>query len=250
MILENEKKMKILLTNDDGIHAEGLQILRKTLSSSHDVFVIAPDRERSACSNIFTMREELVVTKHDEKSYSISGYPADCVSIGLHSDVFPEIDLVISGINHGPNLGDDIHFSGTVAGARTAFIFGKPSIAISLDSFHSSSPFLTDTADFILNYINTETISDNTYLNINYPNIPKNEIKGVKYTCLSRRSYVDSYVKTQKNDPSQFTMKLSGTIETKNTPFSDSLALENSYISITPMTIDSTDHKVLSKYQK
>ena len=242
--------MKILLTNDDGINADGLQILKKTLSANHDVFVIAPDRERSACSNIFTMREELIVTKHDEKSYSISGYPADCVSIGLHSDVIPKIDLVISGINHGPNLGDDIHFSGTVAGARTAFIFGKPSIAISIDSFHSASPFLADTADFILDYINTETIPDNAYLNINYPNLYKDEIIGIKYTCLSRRSYIDSYTKTQKNDPNQFGVKLNGSIETKNTPSSDSLALENSYISITPMTIDSTDYGALKKYQK
>jgi len=242
--------MKILITNDDGIHADGLKILREILSSSHDVFTIAPDRERSACSNIFTMRDELVVTKHDKNCYSISGYPADCISIGLHSDVIPEIDLVISGINHGPNLGDDIHFSGTVAGARTAFIFGKPSIAVSIDSFHSSSPFLIDTADFILNYIKTETNLNNIYLNINYPNIPKNEIKGIKYTCLSRRSYIDSYVKTQRDNPSQFTMKLNGTIETKNTPLSDSLAVENSYISITPMTIDSTDYKTLSKYQQ
>jgi 5'-nucleotidase len=242
--------MKILITNDDGINAEGLQILSKTIASSHDVFIIAPDRERSACSNIFTMRDDLVVTKHDKKSYSISGYPADCVSIGLHSDIIPKIDLVISGINHGPNLGDDIHFSGTVAGARTAFIFGKPSIAVSIDTFHSSSPFLIDTADFILNYINTETMSDSVYLNINYPNIPKDEIKGIKYTCLSRRSYIDSYVKTQKDDPSQFTMRLNGTIETKDTPLSDSLAVEDSYISITPMTIDSTDYKILNKYQK
>jgi len=242
--------MKLLLTNDDGINADGLQILKKMLSTKHDVFAIAPDRERSACSNIFTMREELTVTKHDEKSYSISGYPADCVSIGLHSDVIPDIDLVISGINHGPNLGDDIHFSGTVAGARTAFIFGKPSIAVSIDSFHSSSPFLIDTARFILDYIITETIPENVYLNINYPSIPKNEIKGIKYTCLSRRSYVDSYVKTQKNNSNQFTLKLNGTIETRDTPFSDSIAVENSYISITPMTIDSTDHEVLKKYQK
>lgn len=242
--------MKILLTNDDGINADGLQILKKTLSASHDVFVIAPDRERSACSNIFTMRDELVVTKHDKKSYSISGYPADCVSIGLHSDFIPEIDLVISGINHGPNLGDDIHFSGTVAGARTAFIFGKPSIAISIDSFHASSPFLVDTANFILDYINTETIFEDAYLNINYPNIPKNEVKGIKYTCLSRRSYIDSYVKTQKKNSNQFTLKLNGTIETRDTPCSDSFALADSYISITPMTIDSTDYNVLNKYQK
>ncbi len=242
--------MKILLTNDDGIAAEGLQFLYEGLSADHEVFIIAPDRERSACSNIFTMRDELSVTKHSGNAFSISGYPADCVSIGIHSDIIPEIDLVISGINHGPNLGDDIHFSGTVAGARTAFIFGKPAIAVSINSFHAASPFLVETGNFINNFIKTEINHENLYLNINYPNLPAAEIKGIKYTHLSKRIYKDTYIKYLKNDPDQFGMKLEGIIETENTPWNDSYALENSYISITPLSIDSTDYKILNTINK
>jgi len=242
--------MKILLTNDDGIDAEGLQLLKEALSADNDVYIIAPDRERSACSNIFTMRDELLVTKSGEKSFSISGYPADCVSIGIHSDIIPEIDLVISGINHGPNLGDDIHFSGTVAGARTAFIFGKPAIAVSIDSFHAASPFLIEAGNFINKFIKTENIDQNTYLNINYPNLPGDKIKGIKYTHLSKRLYKDTYIKHLKDDPDQFGLQLHGIIETENKPWNDSYALENSYISITPMTIDSTDYNLLEKIPK
>jgi len=242
--------MKILLTNDDGIEAEGLQILYTVLSDEHDVFIIAPDQERSACSNIFTMRDELLIKKHSEKTFSISGYPADCVSLGIHSDIIPEIDLVISGINHGPNLGDDIHFSGTVAGARTAFIFGKPSLAVSIDSFHTASPFLIDTSVFINNFIRTEIIPDNTYLNINYPNLTSSEVKGIRYTNLSKRVYKDKYLQTPTDDPDQFTMKLYGIIETESSPWNDSFALENSYISITPMSVDSTDYNILNTLQK
>ncbi len=243
------KIMKILLTNDDGIDAEGIQFLYEGLSAEHDIFLIAPDRERSACSNIFTMRDELLVTRHNENSFSVSGYPADCVSIGLHSDLIPEVDLVISGINHGPNLGDDIHFSGTVAGARTAFIFGKPSIAVSINSFHAASPFLVDTVTFLNNFIKTEFIHKNIYLNINYPNLPSSEIKGIKYTNLSKRIYRDTYIKYLKSDPDQFGLKLEGIIETENLPWNDSYALENSFISITPMSIDSTDYNLLKKFQ-
>lgn len=241
--------MKILLTNDDGIEAEGLQTLYKVLSEDNEVYIIAPDRERSACSNIFTMRDELNVRRLNDYSYSISGYPADCVSLGLHSDIIPDIDLVISGINHGPNLGDDIHFSGTVAGARTSFIFGKPSMAVSIDSFHAASPFLIETSVFIRKLIKTEPIPANAYLNINYPNLPTADIKGVKYTNLSKRLYKDKYLTTPSDDPDQFKMKLYGVIETESTPWNDSFALENAYISITPMSIDSTDYNLLKKFQ-
>jgi len=242
--------MKILLTNDDGIEAEGLQILSKSLSAAHEVFIIAPDRERSACSNIFTMRDEVLVTTCGKTSFSISGYPADCVSIGIHSDIIPEVDLIISGINHGPNLGDDIHFSGTVAGARTAFIFGKPAIAVSIDSFHAASPFLVETGKFITDFIKNNSIHKNIYLNINYPNLPFSEIKGIKYTHLSKRVYKDTYIKSIKNNPHQIGLKLQGIIETENSPWNDSFALQNSYISITPMSIDSTDYDILNKIQK
>lgn len=242
--------MKILLTNDDGIEAEGLQILYKVLAEEHEIFIIAPDKERSACSNIFTMRDELIVNKCSENSFSISGYPADCVSIGIHSDIIPDVDLVISGINHGPNLGEDIHFSGTVAGARTAFIFGKPAIAVSIDSFHVASPFLEETGLFLNNFIKNNKLTENLFLNINYPNLPSSGIKGIKYTNLSKRMYQDKYLTTYTENENQFRMKLYGIIETKSTPWNDSYAVENAFISITPLTIDSTDYIILNNLNK
>ena len=239
--------MRILLTNDDGINAEGLQILKHVLQDEHEVYIIAPDIERSACSNIFTMRDEIILTRIKDDTFSVSGYPADCVSIGIHSDIIPEIDLVISGINHGPNLGDDIHFSGTVAGARTAFIFGKPGIAVSIDSYHVPTPFLSDAAIFIKKFLKTEKMYSDAYLNINYPNVPAAEIKGTKYTHLSRRVYVDTYIKSQKTEPDQIGLILSGRIETDKSEWSDTHTVENSYISITPMSIDSTHYNLLHK---
>ena len=236
--------MKILLTNDDGINAEGLIILNRVLSKYHDTYIIAPDGERSACSNIFTMRSEIDVKKIGDKIFSISGYPADCVSLGVHSDLIPEVDLVIAGINHGPNLGDDIHFSGTVAGARTAFIFGKPGIAFSIDSFHRASPNMPEAAEFIAEFIKKNPINNETFLNINYPDIPLSEISGVKYTFLSKRYYRDSYLKREIDGKSSG-MYLQGHIETEPAPGSDDDAIKNRLISVTPLKIDSTDYEMI-----
>ncbi|HOP61771.1 MAG TPA: 5'/3'-nucleotidase SurE [Spirochaetota bacterium] len=238
--------MKILLTNDDGINAEGLIILERVLSKYHETYIIAPDRERSACSNIFTIRDELILTKISKNRFSINGYPADCVSIAMHSDFIPEIDLVISGINHGPNLGDDVHFSGTVAGARTAFIFGKPGIAFSIDSFHKASPNMPEASEFLAEYIKNTPVSPDTFLNINYPDIPYSETSGIKYTFLSKRYYRDLYIK-REIAPNQTAVSLNGEIETEFSEGSDDDAMKRGYISITPLTIDSTDYKKIDE---
>ncbi len=240
--------MKILITNDDGINAEGLVILNRVLSRYHETYVIAPDRERSACSNIFTMREELRVTKTGEKTFSVNGYPADCVSLGIHSDLIPEVDLVISGINHGPNLGDDIHFSGTVAGARTAFIFGKPGIAFSIDSFHKASPNMPDASEFLAEFLKNNPVKKDMFLNINYPDISKTEISGIKYTFLSKRYYRDTYVK-RETGINEMMVSLNGTIDTEYREWSDDDAVKRGYISITPMTIDATDYSKIKAHQ-
>ena len=240
--------MKILITNDDGISAQGLVILNRVLSKYHETYVIAPDRERSACSNIFTMRDELTVIKTGERSFSVNGYPADCVSLGIHSDLIPEVDLVISGINHGPNLGDDIHFSGTVAGARTAFIFGKPGIAFSIDSFHRASPNMTEASEFLADYLKINTVTEDMFLNINYPDIPFSEISGIKHTFLSKRYYKDTYIK-RESGPGEFMVSLAGSIDTEYREGSDDDAIKRGFISITPMTTDSTDYKKIKEHQ-
>jgi len=238
--------MKILITNDDGITAEGLLILERVLSKYHETYIIAPDRERSACSNIFTVREELTVTKISDRVFSVNGYPADCVSIALHSDIIPEVDLVVSGINHGPNLGDDVHFSGTVAGARTAFIFGKPGIAFSIDSFHKASPNMPDASEFLADFIKKNNVTPDTFLNINYPDITLNEISGIEYTFLSKRYYRDSYIKRETGSK-ELMVSLNGHIDTDSVPGNDDYAIKRGYISITPMTIDSTDYIKIKK---
>ena len=239
--------MKILITNDDGYNAEGITALYNVLSQKHEAYIIAPDRERSACSNIFTVRDRVEVNRIDERIFSISGYPADCVSIGLHSDIIPEVDMVISGINHGPNLGDDIHFSGTVAGARTAYIFGKPGIAFSIDSFHRPSSYFYEASEFLLDYIDTKLTEKFFFYNINYPELSREQIKGIRYTFLSRRYYKDSYKKEQTEDTNIFGVSLVGQIDSEMKPGCDSREMANGFISITPISIDSTDYKSLEE---
>ncbi|MCU0822334.1 MAG: 5'/3'-nucleotidase SurE, partial [Spirochaetes bacterium] len=136
--------MRILLTNDDGISAKGINLLYESLSRKHDVYVIAPNEEKSGCSSAITMKSQLKIETLSEKKFAVHGFTADCVNIGLKGNIIPKVDMVVSGINHGPNCGDDIYFSGTVAGARIGYIYGLSSIAISIDSY-SETPNLSDT---------------------------------------------------------------------------------------------------------
>jgi 5'-nucleotidase len=237
--------MNILITNDDGIKAKGLNILYRVLAKDHNVFAIAPDQERSACSNAITIRSSLKLKKISSRKYSLSGLPADCVGIGLHAKLIPEIDLVVSGINHGPNLGDDIFFSGTVAGARTAYIFGTNSLAFSINNFEENSLYLEDAATFLLEFISKkkkQIKEEQIFFNINYPDLPKNKIKGSKYTFLGKRIYQDFYKKSNLNKKEkEMDLQLTGNVDSVASSGSDSTELKNNYISITPLTIDCTD---------
>ncbi|TFH42494.1 MAG: 5'/3'-nucleotidase SurE, partial [Chrysiogenales bacterium] len=204
--------MKILLTNDDGIGAAGINAAYEILSSDHEVYLMAPVEEKSACSNAITVRGELNIKQVAEKKFTVNGYPADCVIIGLSGSVIPEVDLIVSGINHGPNVGDDLVFSGTVAGARTAYVFGKPSVAISINSREHAPIHLKDAAIFLREYVNDliEMVPEFfepeptgagglhdaiPFFNINYPDISQNRIRGVKYTHIGKRIYRDSFEK-------------------------------------------------------
>ena len=241
-----ESVMRILLTNDDGFDAQGLRTLFEVFSGYHETYVIAPDRERSACSNQFTIRTPITVTRRSEREYSINGYPADCVSIGLNTDLVPDIDLVVSGINHGPNLGDDVFFSGTVGGARTAVIFGRPGIALSMDCYHRTSRYFSDAAEFTIGLIR-EIEERGTYpyfLNINYPDLPRSGIEGVKYVFTGKRYYRDRYDVVEKGD-GIMDLHLSGEIESLYCDGCDMAALRQGYIAVTPLSIDSTDYAYL-----
>jgi 5'-nucleotidase len=237
--------MKILLTNDDGIHAEGINALYDVLSVKYAVYMIAPDRERSACSNAITVGAQLRLKKVTETKYSLSGYPADCVILGLGNHIINDIDLVVSGINHGPNIGDDIFFSGTVAAARTACIFGRPGIAVSMNRVHEPSKYFHDAADFVVDFIEKHTallknIGDNSLpstpplFNINYPDISSTKVKGVKFTRVGKRLYLNTF-NEQKENIYESTIDILGKADALHNDGWDVTELNKGYISITPL---------------
>lgn len=243
--------MNILLTNDDGISAPGLSSLCTALSDSFQVYTIAPDREMSACSSAISVFSPVKLKIKSDVKYSLEGYPADCVNVGINGNFIPKIDLVVSGINHGPNVGNDVYFSGTVAAARVAYIFGITGIAVSLDC-KLTSDYFNDAADFVLNFIKEKKeklLSKLHLFSINYPDLSKDEIRGVKYTKLGRREYIDTYNVIDEGADWK-SVQMNGRIEPVELEGSDVTELRKGYISITPLSLDCTDYSFLDDYNR
>lgn len=183
--------MKILLTNDDGIHAEGLRVLAEELGKEHEVCILAPDQERSGVSHAMSLKAPGKIRKHGSNSWSCSGTPADCVILaGLGAIPFaPEV--VVSGINRGPNLGTDIVYSGTCGAARQASIHGIPAIAVSCAAYHDPMQYL-GAASFVRRHF-TRLVSacrGDIFININAPNSRSEELAG-RWAFPSKRRYFD-----------------------------------------------------------
>ncbi len=245
--------MKIILTNDDGIYSEGIQILKKQLDNIAEVTVIAPDRERSTIGHAITLRKPLRINKvkinGDFLGFSLDGTPADCVIIGLLEIMKDEKpDLIVSGINRGPNLGDDIFYSGTVSAAVEGAMRNIPSLAISLAGYEDfkfeSAALFTKKIAYNLNKNNSIS---NLVLNINFPNIDSKKIEGVEITRQGKRVYKDE-VKII-NDPQGTTHYwLGGDLpDGKIEPDTDFEAIHNNKVSITPLSLDLTDYNVTPK---
>ncbi len=191
-----KKRLKILISNDDGIQAEGINVLFDTLKKEHDVIMVAPSEERSASGQTLTMDHPVRIFKHDENRFATSGFPADCTLMALGHILGKKPDLMISGINHGANLAQDIYYSGTVAAARQAAFQGVKSIAVSTvlgGHFHEANTVHFQTAaDYVLEFVNNglyEHIDNMSLLNINVPNLKTEEIQGVESTFLGYRDY-------------------------------------------------------------
>lgn len=232
--------MNILITNDDGIMSPGINILTEKLSEKHKVLVVAPDVERSATGHAITIRTPLWAKEVNVGTkfigYAINGTPADCVKLGLLAISNEEIDLVISGINKGPNLGTDILYSGTVSGALEGAITGKPSIAISCADWHE--PIYETAAEFLVDFLEKYDISELpefTALNINVPSVPPEEIKGWKVTRQSRRRYRDYFEKRKDPYGNNYYWMFGEIIEDDPGENSDYAAVRANYISITPI---------------
>lgn len=238
--------MKIFLTNDDGIHAEGIRILAEVLQKAgHQIFIVAPDRERSATGHSITILDPIraheVEIFDNITAYKVTGTPADCVKLGLEKLVDYKPDLLISGINNGSNLGYDVLYSGTVSAAIEGWMMGYNSIAISLAS-NKKYNFYT-AAEFIADFIEKQDLSrfkERLLLNINIPDLDRREIKGVKICGLGTSLYEDTF--EERLDPSgRKYYWLTGGSGRKGHENTDIWAIENDYIAITPLKLQ-LDH--------
>ncbi|WP_027400430.1 5'/3'-nucleotidase SurE [Anaerovorax odorimutans] len=249
--------MNILIANDDGIKAEGIKALVKALSSVADIYVCAPHTQRSACGHGITIGAPIFITEvsfpNATMALEISGTPADCVKLGLKvlSQKGIEIDMVYSGINHGGNLGTDTLYSGTVSAAIEGCICGLPSVAVSVND-HNPNYF--DTAcDLAVKVCKTafEKMNSNTVLNINVPNLPNSEIKGVKITKLGAREY-DEWFKPKKDEEGNVTYWYSGIpVIYEGLPDDlDVIAIQDNYASITPLHYDLTSYELVDEVKK
>ena len=239
--------MNILISNDDGINAEGIKILAEEISKIANTYVVAPDSPRSASGHAITLHKPILINDEfiaeNVEAYSTSGTPADCVKVGIESilkDI--EIDLVLSGINNGSNLGTDVIYSGTVSAALEGFILNKPSIAISYDEVNVKREIYKDASKYVVNLV--ENIKDkldllnDCILNVNIPNT---KIKGSKITKLGRRVY-NNVMDDRQSIRGQRYVWMGGDLEDiKQDKDSDIFAVENGYISITPVHINMTE---------
>ena len=224
--------MKILVTNDDGLDSEGLQVLASVLSRRHEVWIVAPNCNRSGVSHGITMSEPLRFRVFGEREYSCSGLPVDC-SITGSQGIMPELpDAVISGINRGANLGTDIVYSGTAAAARQASFAGIPGIAVSLVSEEDSGWLWEPLASFVLENLDTliGLCERDIFVNINAPSA--SSWKGAKMTGISRRNYRDSILMHDGPDGCKYSFFRGGNIETSGDGTSDWDAVEHGYVSV------------------
>ena len=241
--------MQLLLTNDDGVESVSLSALSRRLGAEHEVWTLAPERERSASSHSITLREAIKVRKLDDRTYACSGTPADCVILAALGVIDARIDMVISGPNIGPNLGTDIIYSGTAAAARQAVLMGIPALATSLVGSHND-----ESIDYAVEFVARnlplfkELASSNHFLNINFPDAIKPG-ENISITFPSLRIYRDE-LDTEIGSNNTIYCKIKGPPpESRMEHGSDYDAVAAGMISISPIMIHPLNHQIESRYR-
>ena len=242
--------MRILITNDDGIQSPGIMALAKGLAKIGEVWVVAPDRERTAVAHAVTLHKPLRVNQIGTRSFSVNGTPVDCVNLALLKIMTKPPQLVVSGINKGVNLGDDVMYSGTVSGAMEGAILGVPSIAVSQEGqdtfrFDVGVVYAVRIAQLVL----AKGLPEETLLNVNIPDRPRSGIKGLRVTCLSRRRFHNPII--EKVDPHgrKYYWIAGKRVSWSRSKDADHEAIEEGYVSLTPIHLDSTHYGVLDHFK-
>ena len=239
--------MRILLSNDDGYFAPGLATLAEHLAPFGEIIVVAPERDRSGASNSLTLDRPLMVRRAANGFSYVNGTPTDCVHLAVTGFLEHQPDIVVSGINHGANMGDDTIYSGTVAAATEGFLLGIPSIAISLAS-HEGRNFATAglVAAQLVERFRRDPIRQPVLLNVNVPDLPESEIAGMEVTRLGKRHKAEPVVKsTNPRGQTIYWIGAAGSAQDGG-PGTDFHAVEHKTISVTPLQIDLTYHGQLA----
>ncbi len=253
--------MNLLLSNDDGIRSPGLMTLAVGLKEAGNILVVAPQIQQSGISNAITLfhplrlePEKSYTERFGVRAYSLTGTPTDCVKLGIH--VFPDFkpDLVLVGINEGYNMASDILYSGTVGAATEACLYEVPSIAVSIGLGQDREEPPYETAVYwvkkVLERYDISMLPKFTFLNINVPPLEKEEIKGIKVTTLGVRRWRDSIVESKDPRNSPYYWMYSGQKEDIAGKNTDIAAVEEGYVSVTPILLDRTDQKTYAALQK
>lgn len=238
--------MRILLSNDDGVHAKGIRTFAAALSEFAQVIIVAPDRNRSGASNSLTLEQALRVDEIDTNIYSVQGTPTDCVHFGLNEllkDNLP--DLVLSGINHGANLGDDVLYSGTVAAAMEGHFLGIQAMAFSLVGSDNFAAAAKVACELVQRHM-ASPVKTRRLLNINIPDLPYEQLNGMVVTRLGARHHAENMIK--QKDPRGHDIYWLGPPgkEQDAGEGTDFYAIEQSQISLTPMQVDLTAHESIN----
>ncbi len=245
--------MKILMSNDDGVNAPGLWALANALKELADITVVAPEKDRSAASNSLTLDLPLRIKKQPNGFYAVDGTPTDCVHIAITGWLDEHPDMVVSGINAGANLGDDVLYSGTVAAAMEGRFMGYPAMAVSLVGHpnHLPSPQYNhfETAAMIaktlLETMIKKPLPKDTILNVNVPDKPFAELKGIQITRLGHRHIAEKMIPSFDGRGNRIYWVGPAGAEQDAGPGTDFHAVINGFVSITPIKIDLTDYKAL-----
>lgn len=247
--------MRLLLTNDDGISAEGLHVLARELEKEHEVIIAAPDNQRSACGHSITITRPLAIKEVKlegikSKAYSIDGTPADCVRFSIDKLIQDKIDMVVSGINKGVNLGTDVIYSGTVSAAIEAAIYKIPSIAISSEFQGDKENYAlaARTVAEVISKAGTKYIKDDVVLNINVPLVREEDIKGIKVCPIGVRTYNNAFIE-HKDDSGNVSYEIIGSVKDISQQETDVAYFKERYITLTPLHYDLTNFKILKEVE-
>ncbi len=241
--------MRILCTNDDGYLALGLNVLARAASGFGQVTVVGPDREQSATSHALTLHHPLRARRAPDGSWIVDGTPTDCVILAIGELLEDKPDIVLSGINHGPNMGEDVLYSGTVAAAMEATVLGIPAVAFSYTGEHYEElegwqPVIAGLLERILA---RDDFPADTLLSVNLPNVAPDQVKGVRVTKLGRRRYKDSLTRAQDPSGKEYFWIGGGTTNWTGPEDSDFRAVKEGYVSLTPLHLDLTNFPLLDQ---